>query len=146
MANGLQQDIRSALEQARKARDRHRTIVLTTILSEIRNREIDTGRDADDEIVTEVLARGIKQRRDSVDQMRRGGREDLALKEEGEAEILAEFLPPPLGEEDVRGLVRDLIEEGPANLGTVMGKLMPTIRGRFDGKLASQIVREELAS
>jgi uncharacterized protein YqeY len=146
VANGLQQDIRSALEQARKARDRHRTIVLTTVLSEIRNREIDTGRDADDEIVTEVLARGIKQRRDSVDQMRRGGREDLALKEESEAKILAEFLPPPLGEEDVRVLVRDLIGEGAMNLGAVMGKLMPTIRGRFDGKLASQIVREELAS
>jgi uncharacterized protein len=120
-------------------------VVLTSTLSELRNREIDTRRSADDAMVLEVLARGIKQRRDAAEQMRAGGREELARHEEEEAEVLASFLPAALGEEEVRAVVREIISEGPAEMGPVMGKLMPRIRGRFDGKEANRIVREELS-
>ncbi len=145
MAISLKAEIRDALNQARRERDRLRTVVFTTALSEIRNREIATGRDADDDMVREVLARGIKQRRESVEQMRSAGRAELAEKEEQEASILAGFLPPELEEGEIRSMVRELISEGPAEMGPLMGKLMPRIRGRFDGKEANRIVREELA-
>lgn len=145
VATGLQDEIRIALSRARKARDRLRTVVLSSTLSDLRNREIDARRDADDEMVREVLARCIKQRRDAATQMRDGGREELAAHEEQEAEVLAGFLPPKLGEEEVRAIVREIISEGPPQMGPVMGKLMPRIRGRFDGKEANRIVREELA-
>ena len=145
VATSLQSEIRDALNEARRRRDRLRTVVLSTILSEIRNREISAGRDADDEMVGEVVARGIKQRRESAEQMRSGGREELAQKEDGEAEVLKGFLPPQLDEDEVRFIVRELMSTGPVEMGAVMGRLMPRIRGRFDGKEANRIVREELA-
>ena len=145
MATSLQSEIRDALNQARKERDRLRTVVLSTTLSEIRNGEISTGRDADDQMVEEVVARGIKQRRESAEQMRSGGREELAEKEDKEAKVLTRFLPPQLDEGEVRFIVRELMSEGSMEMGPVMGKLMPRIRGRFNGKEANRIVREELA-
>lgn len=145
MATSLQSEIRDALNQARKERDRLRTVVLSTILSEIRNGEISAGRDADDRMVGEVVARGIKQRRESAEQMRSGGREELAQKEDEEAKVLTRFLPPQLDEDEVRFIVRELMSEGSVEMGPVMGRLMPRIRGRFDGREANRIVREELA-
>jgi uncharacterized protein len=145
LGSTLQSEIRKALNAARKGRERIRTVALSTVLSEIRNREIELGGEADDEVVTAVLARGIKQRKESAEQMRAGGREELALKEEEESAVLAEFLPPQLDEGAVREIVRELVAEGPAQIGPIMGKLAPRIRGRFDGKEANRIVREELA-
>jgi len=118
--------------------------VLSTTLSEIRNREISAGRSAGDDVVLGLIARGIKQRQDSVVQMRSAGREELALKEEEEVRILSEFLPPQMDEDQVRALIRELVSQGATEMGPIMGKLMPRIRGRFDGKKANQIVREEL--
>ncbi|MEX0935607.1 MAG: GatB/YqeY domain-containing protein [Gemmatimonadota bacterium] len=141
----LRDEIRDALNRARKDRDRARTVVLSTALSDIRNREIEEGGEADDEMVRMVLARAIKQRQDSAEQMRSGQRDELADKEESEAAILQEFLPPAMDEAEVRRIVRELIDDGPAEMGPIMGKLMPRIRGRFDGKDANRIVREELA-
>jgi hypothetical protein len=137
-------EIRDALNRARKDRDRFRTLVLSTLLSDIRNREIEIGREADDDAVREVIARGIKQRHESAEQMRAGAREDLAENEERQSGVLAEFLPPAMEEGEVRALVRGLLEQGPREMGPVMGRLMPKIRGRFDGKEANRIVREEL--
>jgi uncharacterized protein YqeY len=141
----LQQQLRDALNQARKGRDKARTVLLTSTLSEIRNREIELGHEADDDAVREVLARGIKQRKESAEQMRAGKREDLASREDAEAAALAHFLPPPLSEEEVRVIVREIRAEGVTQVGPMMGKLISRIRGRFDGKEANRIVREELA-
>ncbi|MEX0855990.1 MAG: GatB/YqeY domain-containing protein [Gemmatimonadota bacterium] len=141
----LQQQLRDALNQARKGRDRDRTVLLSSTLSEIRNREIELGHEADDDTVREVLARGIKQRRESAEQMRHGKRTDLAEREEAEAVALGAFLPPPLSEEEVRRMVREIRDEGVTQMGPLMGRLVPRIRGRFDGKEANRIVREELA-
>lgn len=136
--------LRSDLNAARKERDRARTLLLTTTISEVRNREIELGRAASDEDVIEVVNRAIKRRREAAQQMRAGGREELAVKEEAEAEQLAEYLPPGLGEDEVRALVRDAIAAGAANVGAVMGRIMPAIKGRFDGREANRLVREEL--
>jgi uncharacterized protein len=142
----LKSEIERELSNARKARDRLRTTVLSSTLSEIRNQEIADGAPADDETVRRVLTRALKQRREAAEQMRAGGREDLAEKEDREAEILSAYLPPPLGPDEVRAIVREILAEGPAEPGPVMGRLMPRIRGRFDGKEANRIVREELGS
>lgn len=144
MSESLKSRLENELNTARKARDRHRTTVLSSTLAELKNKEIETRRPADDEMVQEVIARAVKQRNEAATQMREGGRPELAAKEEDEAALLGEFLPPPLTEVEVRGMVRELSEGGAAQLGAVMGALMPRIRGRFDGKEASRIVREEL--
>jgi hypothetical protein len=141
----LQQQLRDALTQARKGRDKARTVLLTSTLSDIRNREIELGHEADDDVVREVISRGIKQRKESAEQMRAGKREDLAGKEDAEAAALAQFLPPPMREDEVRAIVREIRAEGITQAGPLMGKLIPRIRGRFDGKDANRIVREELA-
>jgi hypothetical protein len=78
--------------------------------------------------------------------MAAGGRPELAEKEDREAELLGAYLPEQLGEDDVRGLVREIVEGGADQMGAVMGQLMPRIRGRFDGKDANRIVREELSA
>lgn len=146
MAESLKQRIREDLNAARRARDRLRTTVLSTTLSEVRNQEIEVGHDLADPEVVEVLGRAVKKRREAADQMRAGGREELASGEEREAAILQEYLPPQLSEEEVRLLAREAIQAGATNLGTVMGKIMPAIKGRFDGREANRVVREELDS
>jgi uncharacterized protein len=144
VADALRTQIQDALNRARKERDRHRTLVLSTTLSEVRNQEIHEGGEAGDETVREVVARAVKQRREAAELMRSGGREELARREEEEAAILAEFLPPPLEEPEVRAMIREIVADGADQMGPVMGRLMPRIKGRFDGKEANRLVREEL--
>lgn len=144
MAETLKERIRSDLNEARRAKDKLRTTVLTTVLSEIRNKEIDQGGEASDEDVIGVVAKAIKQRHEAADQMRDAGRSELAEKEEREAEILDVYTPEAMSEEEVRGMVRDAIASGADNMGAVMGQLMPRIKGRFEGGEANRIVREEL--
>ena len=93
MAEALKTRIQSDLIRARKDRDRGRTLVLSTTLSELKNREIELGRDASDDDAILVLTRGIKQRRESAEQMRSGARADLAENEEAQADILKAYLP-----------------------------------------------------
>ncbi len=145
MSSALKTRLRADLNTARKDRDKLRTLVLSTTLSELRNREIDAGTEADDQEVISVLTKAVKSRKEAADQMRSGGRSELAEKEEAEAEILSAYLPEGLSEEEVREMVREILAEGPRELGPVMGRLMPRLEGRFDGKEANRIVREELA-
>ena len=144
MSKDLKQQIQSDVIVARKARDRLRTVVLTTLLSEVRNREIEERGELENSGVEAVVTRAIKQRRDASEQMRAGGRPELADKEDAEAEILQVYLPPPLTEAEVRAMVQGAIAGGADQLGALMGQVMPQIRGRFDGKEANRIVREEL--
>jgi len=130
--------IEDAMRDAMKARDSRRTQTLRMAMSAAHNRRIELQRDLSDEEVTEVLARQVKQRRESIEAFRAGGREERAAEEEAEAGILTEFLPEQLSEEDVAALVRDAIEAtsatSPADLGRVMGRVAPQIKGRADGR------------
>lgn len=146
MASELKERIQRDLNTARKQRDKDRLLVLSTLLSEIRNKEIDGGEDLDDEGVIQVVSKAIKQRSDAAEQMRGAGREELAEQEEAQAVILQNYLPAQLTEDEVRELVRGIVAAGAEEMGAVMGKLMPEIRGRFDGKEANRIVREELGA
>lgn len=144
MAEPLKDRIRSDLNQARRDRDKLRTLMLTTTLSEIRNREIDVGRGLSDDEVVSVLSSAVKRRREAAEQMRAGARTDLAEKEEREAAMLSAYLPAPLMEAEVRDMVREAIAAGANSVGAVMGRVAPQIKGRFDGREANRIVREEL--
>ena len=141
----LIEDLRADLAAARRARDKFRTLVLSTTLADVRNREIELGTPLDDEGVQGVIARAIKQRRDAAAQMTAGGRPELAEKELTQAAVLRDYLPPELTAVEVRDMVREIVAEGGRHMGAVMSRLMPRIRGRFDGKAASAIVREELS-
>jgi len=144
VSDDLKKQLQEDLNDARRAGDRFARDVLSTTLSEIRNREIEMGEDADDDEVRMVIAKALKQREDAARQMRDGGRPELADKEEREGELLSEYLPPALDEDEVRTLVREIIEGGAEQIGPVMGQLMPKIQGRFEGQEANRIVREEL--
>lgn len=141
LKNRMQQDANAA----RKERDKLRVLVLSTLLSEIKNKEIDQGAPLDDEGVLQVVSKGIKQRADSAAQMRGAGRPELAEQEEAQSAILQAYLPEQLSEDEVRTIVRGAIAAGADQMGPLMGRVMPQIRGRFDGKEANRIVREELA-
>ena len=145
MSSSLKTQLQNDLNQARKGREKLRTLVLSTTLSELRNLEIDQGRDADDKEALSVIAKAVKRRKESASLMREGGREELAEKEESEAEILAAYLPESLSEDEVRKIVQEIVGGGAKEMGPVMGQLMPRLKGRFDGKEANRIVREVLA-
>ena len=136
--------LRAAMNAARKAQDKDRTLVLGTIIANLKNREIELRRPATDEEVVEVLRKGIKIRREAVEQYQSGGRTDLAEVERQQIAVLEEFLPPAVDPEEIRAAVREVIAGGAKDLGKVMGQIVPRYRGRADGKLINQIVREEL--
>lgn len=144
MDDPLRIKLQSDLNEARKAREKLRILVLSTTLSEIRNREIELGKDLDDGEFVAVLSRAVKRRKEAAEQMRSGRRDDLAEREETEAEMLSHYLPQGLSEGEVRQIVREILGEGIRELGPVMGRLMPRLKGRFDGREANRIVREEL--
>lgn len=141
----LQERVTADLLAARKARDKQRTSVLSMTLSELKNAAIDGGSPLDEEQALAVITRAVKRRKEAASQARDGGREDRAQDEEAEAVILADYLPPPLTEDEVRALVREAVAGGADQMGAVMGRVMPQLKGRFDGKEAGRIVREELA-
>lgn len=145
MAGSLKDTIREDLNAARRDRDKLRTTLLTTFLSEIRNKEIDLGHELGDGEVHDVATTAIKRRRESAEQFRAGSREELAVKEEQEAALLQAYLPPQLGEDEVRALVREAVAGGARDVGGVMKQVMPKTKGKFDGKELNRIVREELA-
>jgi uncharacterized protein YqeY len=130
--------------EARKARDKARTLVLTTVLAAIKNYQIEQQRDLTDADIETVLRKAVKMRQESVEQYRAGNRQDLADKEQAEIEILKAFLPAEVDPEEIRAAVRAAIAGGANAIGPLMGQLMGQFRGKADGKVINQIVREEL--
>jgi len=141
--------IEDAMRDAMKAGDSRRTQTLRMAMSAAHNRRIELQRDLTDEEVTEVLSRQVKQRRESIEAFRAGGREERAADEEAEAAILTEYLPEQLSAEDVEALVRETIATtgatSPADLGRVMGRVAPLVKGRADGRMVSDLVRRLLS-
>jgi uncharacterized protein YqeY len=141
---GVGEAVRAAMNAARKAQNRDRTLVLGTILANLKNREIELRRPATDEEVLEVLRKGIKTRRESVEQYTAANRPELAEVERSQIKVLEEFLPPAVDPEEIRAAVRAAIAAGATDVGKVMGQVLPRFKGRADGKMVNQIVREEL--
>lgn len=141
----LQSRLQSDLTSSRKAQDKPRTLLLGTIISDVRNREIELKRELTDTDVIEVIQRGIKKRRESIEMYDKGGRADLADKERQEVAMLEVFLPAQASPDEIRAAVKAAIAGGAANVGAVMGKVMPQFKGKADGTVINAIVREELA-
>jgi len=145
VAPSLADRLRAAMNEARKQRDQARTLLLSTILSDIKNREIELKHTPTDDETAEVLRRGVKRRRESVEAYEKARRTELADREQAEIKALEEFLPASVAPEEIRAAVREAIAGGATDMGKVMGAVMPRFKGRADGKLVNQIVREELA-
>ncbi|MGN6391699.1 MAG: GatB/YqeY domain-containing protein [Gemmatimonadales bacterium] len=136
--------LRAALTAARKAQAKDRTLVLGTILANLKNREIELRHPPTDDDVIDVLRKGIKTRRESVEQYQAANRADLADAERFQIAVLEEFLPPAVDPEEIRAAVRAAIAGGAKDIGKVMGQVLPQFKGRADGKDVNRIVREEL--
>lgn len=132
------------LNLARKAQDKASVLLLGTVLSDIKNREIELKRALVDEDVVEVLRKAIKRRRESAEMYEKGARHELADVERREADALEVWLPAAPSDDEVRDAVRAAVAAGARNIGAVMGKVMPAFKGRLDGSVINRIAREEL--
>ena len=142
----LGERLQAALNEARKARDQARTLLLSTILADLKNREFELHHPLTDEEAVEVVRRGVKKRHEAAEQFAAVGRQDRAVVELAEVAALEVFLPAQVPPEEIRAAVRAAIAGGATELGKVMGQVMPRFKGRVDGKLINQIAREELSA
>ena len=135
---------------AYKAKDSVRLSVLRHIKTAIKNREVELLRPVTDDDCLELVARQIKQRKESIDQYAKHGRADLAEVEQAELGVLVDYMPQPLTEEELAQAIETLIREtgaaGPKDMGKVMQALALAYKGRYDGKKASEAVRARLSS
>jgi len=133
------------LNISRKAKDKTRTLLLSTIISDVKNKRIELMRDLTDDDVIDVIRKGIKRRRESIEIFDKANRRELADKERAEAAALEKFLPAGVSDDELRAAVRAAIAGGAANIGAVMGKVMPQFKGRAEGGTINSIAKEELA-
>ena len=145
-AASLGDRLRAGMNEARKQRDQARTLLLSTILADLKNRELELNHPASDDEAAEVVRRGIKRRREAVEIYEKAGRADAAATESAEIKALEAFLPAGIPPDEIRAAVREAIAAGAKDIGKVMGAVMPRFKGRADGKLVNQIVREELTA
>lgn len=143
------QEIKDDMKAAMKSGDKDEVSTLRLLISSLNNAEIDKGDGLSDDDVIEVLSKEAKQRRESIDAYRDGGREDRAEKEEAELEVIQRYLPEPLSEEEAADIVESAIEETGAetraDMGAVMGRVMPQVKGRYEGSAIKEMVLERLA-
>lgn len=147
------QKLQEELKQSMLARDELKTSVLRMLLSAINYYEIQKGGaryEATEEDILNVVQTQAKQRRDSIESFKQAGRNELAEKEEKELQILSNYMPAQMGEEEITKLVKEAISEVNAttqqDMGKVMAALMPKVKGKADGNIVSGIVRKELTS
>ena len=133
------------LNSARKSQDKAGTLLLSTVLSEVKNKKIELRREPVDADVIDVLRKSIKRRRESVEMYTKGARKDLADKETAEATALEKYLPAQVSDEELRAAVRAAIAGGATQIGAVMGKVLPQFKGRAEGGTINAIAREELS-
>ncbi len=134
---------------ARKAQDKPLLLLLSTVVAEVKERvrviENEEKRDVADADVVDVLRKGIKKRRDSVEQYTAANRPELAQKEADEIGILERYLPAAVDPAVIRSAVIEVIATGVTQMGQVMGKVLPRFKGQVEGSVINAIVREELA-
>ncbi len=138
------------LKQAMRDRDVLRRDVIRYLRSEVRNQEIRDQKELDDAGVVQVLSRQAQQRRDSIEIYRDAARQDLVEKEESELSVILSYLPQQMTQEEITELVRKVVAEvgasGPADMGKVMGAIMPQVRGKAEGREVNAIVQQTLRS
>jgi hypothetical protein len=146
----LKERIQSELHDALRAHDETRKTALRMLTAAVRNAEIEARHEFDDDGVISVVQKQVKQRRESIVEFRKGGREDLAAKEEAEMTILEVYLPQQAERSEIEAAARKVVAEtgasGPRDIGKVMPPLVKQFAGRADGRAISDVVRELLGS
>ena len=147
----IQEKIQSQMSDAMRNKDQLRLSVLRMMKSAIKLKEVEKMKPLDENEVIAVLNTLVKQRKDSVEQFRKGGREELAQKEESEIKIIEEYLPAAASEDEIRKAINEAVQETGAASMKDMGKVMKTALARLAGKSAdgsrvSQMVKEKLSS
>ena len=143
----LKEKLANDMKEAMKAREagKERLSVIRLVRGAIRQIEIDQRVELDDEGVLAVISKEVKQRRDSIEEFKKGGREDLIAQNEADIAILMEYLPAQLTEAEVKALVDEAVAavgaKDPKDMGKVMKELMPKVKGKADGKLVNQLVK-----
>lgn len=147
MAN-LKDKLTQHMKHAMKQKDVLKLSVIRLLMAEIKNREIELRKELDDGEVLALIQHAVKQRKEAMEQYRRGGREDLAEKEEREMEILRAYLPEEISETELIRIIEDAIAStgasSPKEMGKVMREVMPRVKGRADGRLVKELVRKRL--
>ena len=147
---GFDEKINSEMILATKAQDKVRLSAIRMMKTAIHNREIDLKRKMNETEFLQLLSSMVKQRKDSIDQFKKGGREDLVNKEEAELKVIQEFMPDQMSEEDIDKEIGKAISEvgavGIKDMGKVMKILMPKLTGKADGKMVGEKVKEKLSS
>ena len=146
----LKERLKTELVEAMKAKDALKVSTIRLISSTIKNREIDGRVELDDEAVLGVLSTAAKQRRESIEQYEKGGRQELADKEKAELAIIQTYMPSQLGRDEIVAIIKEAVSEtgaaGAKDMGKVMKALMPKVKGKADGKLVGELVKEVLGS
>ncbi len=146
----LKQRLQSDLKDAMKQKDTFKRDVIRFVMSAIKQIEVDERKELSDADIEAILVKQIKQRNDSIQQFREGGREDLVEKNEKELEILRSYLPEPMSEDEVREIIKEIVEEtgaqGMKDMGKVMGAAKSKIGSRAEGRVINQIAKELLNS
>lgn len=144
----IKEKIDRDIKMAQKSGDKTRLNITRLLKSEIKYKEIEKKDNLSDEEVLEVLQTSVKRHRDSIEQFKKGGRNDLAEKEEAELKIILEYFPQQLTEEELTCLIDEAIKEveasSPKDLGKVMKVLIPKVKGRADGKKVNILVSQRL--
>ena len=146
--SSLKAQINEAMKAAMRAKEKERLGTIRLVLAEIKKVEVDERIDPDDVRITSILDKMVKQRRDSIKQFTDAGRNELAAKEQSEIEVIQEFLPQPLSEEEIASLIDEAIASTGAasmqDMGKVMGLLKPQMAGRADMGKISGLIKQRL--
>ena len=144
MVEKLKQDMIAAM----KAKDKDRLTTIRMIKGDLDKEHIDKKREINDDLLIEVVNRGIKQRKDSIVEFEKGGRDDLIQKTQAELEILQSYLPAQLSEEEIVNIINQVFEEvnpsGIKDMGKVMGIVTPKVKGKADMSVVSALIRNKL--
>ena len=136
--------IQNDVKEAMKAREQHKLDTLRGLMSELKRYEIDQRADLTDEICINILQKEIKKRRDALEFAKTAGRAELVSQNEVEINLLQSYLGKQLDSTELATLIRELIAAGHDNVGKIMGALNQNYKGQFEGKVASQLVKEIL--
>ena len=151
---GHREQLMDDLKQAMREKDETRKRAIRSVLAAIKKAETELDADGqrvsmDDDAILRVIAKQAKERQESIDAFRSGGRDDLVAREEADLAVLQDYLPQQMSQDELEAEARQVIAEvgatGPRDIGKVMKPLMARLKGRADGRLANQIVRELLA-
>ncbi|GAB6073207.1 GatB/YqeY domain-containing protein [Venenivibrio stagnispumantis] len=145
----LLQRLQEEMKAAMKSGDKDRLSTIRMLISEIKKVQIDTKKELSDEEIIQILQRYVKQRKEALEQYKKANREDLAQKEEKEIQIVQEFLPQPLSEEELKKIIDETISQLNAtsikDMGKVIKAVMEKVKGRAEGSVVSSLVKEKLS-